>query len=238
VPEGSDIDDDEERARLVALHVAKAIQTLSAGLAHEIRNPLNAAKLQLELLERRIERDGADPKLLEPIGHVRSEIDRLGRLLSEFLAFARPPELVRRDHDVAALARNVVAHEQALAAQRGLTLELAVPELTGFIDSRSFQQILQHLVRNALEAARSHVTVAIDGDDRHLALHVEDDGPGIPDQVRARMFEPFFTTKDHGTGLGMSIVHSMVTLYGGTIAIASRPTGTRCDVTLPLRADP
>src|SRR6185436_20541605 len=86
-----------------------AIQTLSAGLAHEVRNPLNSARLQLELLERRLRRTAADPKLIQPVEQVNLEIERLTRLLNEFLAFARPSELVLADHDVQAIVCDVVA---------------------------------------------------------------------------------------------------------------------------------
>ena len=85
-----------ERERQIQSDRVLAIQTLSAGLAHEIRNPLNSAKLQLELLERRLKRGADDPKLLEPVELAHQEIERLTRLLNEFLAFARPPDLGAR----------------------------------------------------------------------------------------------------------------------------------------------
>src|SRR5690348_518011 len=86
-----------------------AIQTLSTGLAHEVRNPLNSASLQLALLERRLRRAAAGPKLIEPVEQVSHEIERVTRLLNEFLAFARPSELVLDDHDVSSIIHDVVA---------------------------------------------------------------------------------------------------------------------------------
>ena len=90
-------------------------------------------------------------------------------------------------------------------------------------------------MRNSIDAvsAGGHVTVALHGDAAHVHVQVQDDGPGIPDAIRSRIYEPFFTTKDSGTGLGMAIVHSMVALHGGTIDIATGPTGTRFAVALP-----
>lgn len=216
-----------------------AIQTLSAGLAHEVRNPLNSAKLQLEVLERRLRRDNGDLRLVEPVELVHQELERLTRLLNEFLSFARPSELGVGEHDVVAIARNVIAIERTLAEARGVGLELfAAGPVFGRVDAAKVHQILQNLVRNGIEAvgAGGHVAVMISGDRDAVRLVVEDDGPGIAEEVRRRIYEPFFSTKDTGTGLGMSIVHSLVTAHEGTISITSPPVGTRFEVTLPLRA--
>jgi signal transduction histidine kinase len=216
-----------------------ALQTLSSGLAHELRNPLNSAKLQLELLERRLRRNGDDPKLTGPLGLAHHEIERLSRLLNEFLAFARPPDLALGEHDAVALIREVIASERALADARGATIELVAPEpVVAYIDATKLQQIVQHLIRNAVEAVHpgGRVAVALHGDDDQLYVRVDDDGPGIPEAVQRRIYEPFFSTKESGTGLGLAIVHSMVTLHGGTIEIASTANGTRFEVAMPRRA--
>jgi signal transduction histidine kinase len=215
-----------------------AIQTLSAGLAHEVRNPLNSARLQLELLDRRLRRTEADPKLIEPVEQVSREIERLTGLLNEFLAFARPSELALADHDVPAIVREVVAAQKAFATARGAAIQVVgVSSLRAYIDAQKLRQISHNLVRNALEAVApgGHVTVTIDGNDDHVQLTVEDDGPGIPEAIQRRIYEPFFTTKEAGTGLGLSIVHGMVVAHGGTITVASSPRSTRFDVSLPRR---
>ena len=215
-----------------------AIQTLSAGLAHEVRNPLNSARLQLELLDRRLRRAEVDPKLIEPVEQVSHEIERLTRLLNEFLAFARPSELALADHDVPAIVREVIAAQEAFATTRGAAIQIAgVGSLRAHVDAQKLRQISHNLVRNALEAVApgGHVTVTIDGNDDHVHLTIEDDGPGIPEAVQRRIYEPFFTTKEAGTGLGLSIVHGMVVAHGGTITVASSPRRTRFDVSLPRR---
>jgi len=211
-----------------------AIQTLSAGLAHEIRNPLNSAKLQLGVLERRL-RHTDDPKLVVPIEIVNHEIERLTHLLNEFLAFARPTTLSLAEHDVVDVVRTVFEEERTLADASRATLELAGTSVVARVDAPKLHQILQSLVRNSLEAITpgGHVAVTVAKTEAAVSVCVVDDGPGIPDEIQKRMFEPFFSTKESGTGLGMSIVHSMVALHGGTIAVASSTTGTRIDVTLP-----
>lgn len=213
-----------------------ALQTLSAGLAHEVRNPLNSAKLQLELLERRLRRESSAPRLLEPLALAQQEIERLTRMLHDFLAFAHPADLSLGQHDVVAIARDVVEAERPLATARGANVELVADgAIMAHVDPAKIHQILQNLVRNAIEAVThaGKVTVALRSDHDNIRFRIDDDGPGIPDAVRARIYEPFFSTKDSGTGLGMAIVHSMVTLHGGTIAIDSNATGTRCEVALP-----
>lgn len=224
------------REREILADRLSALQTMSAGLAHEVRNPLNAAKLQLELLERRVRKQSQDPKLVEPIGLAHHEIQRLTEMLNEFLAFARPPELHLEQHDVIAVVREVVELERPYAERCGVALAFhgaGSAELS--VDPGKLHQVVQNLVRNAIEAAPSggHVEVEVKLAERALHVRVSDDGPGMTDEVRSRMFEPFFSTKEGGTGMGMSIVHSFVAMHDGRIDVATGGRGTQIDVALP-----
>ena len=214
-----------------------AMQTMSAGLAHEVRNPLNAAMLQLELLERRLRRAADDPRLLEPTELAQKEIERLTALLNEFLVFARPPELHPQEHDVVAVVRQVVDLERATAEQRGVILALDADPLQVLaeVDVAKVHQLVQNLVHNACEAVSpgGRVTVSVRVDDARCTIQVSDDGPGIPDDIVPRIYEPFFSTKEGGTGLGMSIVHSLVSLHGGSIDLRTGPGGTTFEVVIP-----
>jgi len=214
-----------------------AMQTMTAGLAHEVRNPLNAAKLQLELLERRLRREHDDPRLLEPSELAKREIERLTELLNDFLAFARPPELNVGEHDIVEIIRHVCDLERISAEQRGAMLAfVGSPEtLIARVDAAKLSQVILNLVRNAVEAvtANGHVTVALASAVEAFTVTVADDGAGIPPEAQARIYEPFFSTKEGGTGLGMSIVHSLVSLHGGTIALESSPRGTSFELTIP-----
>jgi signal transduction histidine kinase len=202
-----------------------AVRTLSAGLAHEVRNPLNAAKLQLELLERRLRRGDGDPRLLDAAELVRVEIGRLSKLLDEFLAFARPADLAATPTDLSGLARHVVELERPGADVHGVTLSIEGPEggVEALVDAPKIHQVMQNLVRNAIEASPrgGNVEVRVEPIDGGVAFRVRDQGAGIPPEVLAHIYEPFFSTKEGGTGMGMAIVHSLVTLHGGEIHVRS-----------------
>jgi len=227
------------RERRLQAQRMTAMQTMTAGIAHEVRNPLNAAKLQLELLDRRIRRSGVDLQILEPCELAQNEIERLTHLLNDFLAFARPPDLNALDHDVATIVRQIVELERPTAKLRGAKLEVVTPEhVIAHVDAPKLHQLILNLVRNALEAVGSggHVIVELSTNDTDLLIVVQDDGPGMPPEVRDRIYEPFFSTKEGGTGLGMSIVHSLVAQHGGTIDLDTGSSGTRFTVRIPRRS--
>ncbi len=233
----------ENRARIA--EKLAAVGTLAAGLAHEIRNPLNGASLQLQLLQRRLLRENIDLKIGDPITVVLAEISRLSNLVTDFLNFARPAELMREPLDLHQLANRVVALE--LEETRHLGLDLVVQghgqPVTINGDAQRLQQVVLNLVRNAMESLsevadpttfRSNMIVVECGQQQDgCFLAVIDQGPGIPAQQLPRIFEPFFSTKASGTGLGMSICHSVIDQHGGEIRINSKPGCTRIELFFP-----
>jgi signal transduction histidine kinase len=227
-----------ELARRAQMHEKlAAVGTMTAGLSHEIRNPLNAAALQLSVLERRISRlpAGAQGPLREPLTLVRDEIRRLDHILEDFLQFARPREFVAQPVDVHVVLGKVLDLLEGEVERRGLSLvrELApVPPVAG--DEERLRQVVMNLALNAIDATprgrtlRVSCEVApraeIDGP-AEVAIHVDDGGHGVSQELRDRIFEPFFTTKASGSGLGLSIVHAIVTQHGGTIEVDDAPGG-------------
>ena len=227
----------ERRARIA--EKLAAVGTLSAGLAHEIRNPLNAASLQLQLLERRIKRIASDdPKLLEPIDMVQREIARLSHLVDDFLRFARPADLYLRKFDANALIRHVIELQRPEAARAGIELRAELPDEILHVngDREKLQQVVLNVVRNGIEALEEtggNIQVSLGwAEGGMLLLRVRDDGPGIPDDILSRIFEPFFSTKPMGTGLGMAICHSLIQQHGGAIEVHCEG-GTSVDILLP-----
>jgi signal transduction histidine kinase len=215
-----------------------AVGTMTAGLSHEIRNPLNAAGLQLAVLERRIEK--LEPQLrgqlLQPLGLVRDEIRRLDHMLEDFLQLARPREVQMKPVDVSALVGRVLDLLEKDAERRGTRIErklAEVPAVAG--DENRLRQVVMNLALNALEASGGGcVTLSTATSGSTVTLTVDDTGPGVPKELRERIFEPFFTTKAQGSGLGLPIVHGIVTQHGGTLTVGEAASGgARFTVTLP-----
>jgi len=214
-----------------------AVGTLAAGLAHEVRNPLNSANLQLQVLKRRLGKTQLEAASAAA-DLVVKEIERLDHLVSDFLAFARPQPLQTKRTDPNRLVRAVweLLLPEAAAASVDLKLELAEPIEAVDIEEERMCQVLLNLARNAIEAAEGESQVVLRtkaadtaGD---VAMEVEDDGPGFPED--APIFDAFYTTKPQGTGLGLAIAHRIVSDHGGTLSVVSRPGCTRFTVLLPL----
>jgi signal transduction histidine kinase len=230
-------DEDEILRRVLRSERLAAVGTLAAGLAHEVRNPLNSASLQLTLLERRLNR-GDEPATVLPIAHViKSEIDRLDRLVREFLAFAQPRPLDPRPVDAAELLSAIAGliTPEADAAHVSIAVEVAqgTPPVLG--EAERLRQVLLNLTRNAVEAMSETGgqlrLLARAAGAAEVEIAVEDDGPGFGEELP--VFDAFFTTKSQGTGLGLAIVHRIVADHGGTIRVESRPGRTCFTLALP-----
>ena len=225
-----------ERDRLAALG------EMSAGLAHEIRNPLGAISGCVQMLSER-SGDGPDEAWNRLMGIIVRETKHLNRWIGEFLGYARPrpPEL--ETLDVARLARDTVLlarQDPELAAGVDVAFE-GPDEAWVRADAGQVRQVLWNLVQNALQAVtdqderrvRVEVDVVERGTDAETRVRVIDNGPGIPKEDQASVFEPFFTTRQGGTGLGLATVHRIVQNHRGQIRLRSTPShGTTFEVVL------
>jgi signal transduction histidine kinase len=213
-----------------------ALGTLAAGLAHEIRNPLNSALLKLQVLERRLRHaDRADP--LEVVDTIRAELGRVDHLLSDFLAFAEPLTLDVVRADLNGLVTELAGSVTSSAAMLGVEVELEVDPALGQVelDATRLRGVLSGLIENALEAMPEGGvlwlrTRARDADG-FVRVEIEDTGPGFPSD--APIFDPFYTTKASGTGLGLSIAHRVLSDHGGRILAETFPGRTRFTLLLP-----
>ena len=220
---------------------------LSAGMAHEIRNPMAAIRGSVEMLHSELElEDPAHEKLMQII---LRESDRLNRLISDFLSFARQDGRKQETIELTSLIKDIVFLFRNQFS--GITFtEVYEPEkqlVTGNPDQ--VRQVFWNLCKNAVEALENKGRIGIksmvkknaaaDGKNIGSLIEVviEDDGPGIPEEVAGNIFEPFFTTKKEGTGLGLFIVFQLLKLNAGTISISNREPepGTRTVVTLPQK---
>jgi PAS domain S-box-containing protein len=241
---GIGIDITERRAlekRAADAEALSAMGTLALNLAHEVRNPLNAAVLQLHLLGRHVDRLPVDEETRRALHHkaeiVGDEIGRLNRLLTEFLELARPRAPVRERVHFDKLVGDVLDLEQGSAVARGVAIERGLAgDCVLWGDPEKLKQVVLNLVMNALEAMKDggKLAVRLGGDGDQVRLVVEDTGTGIDPAALTQVFDPFFTTKEAGTGLGLSIVRKIVDQHRGDVRIESeRGVGTRATVVLP-----
>ncbi|NTX57707.1 nitrogen regulation protein NR(II) [Myxococcus sp. CA039A] len=224
------MEEDLERSDRLA-----SLGALSAQLAHELRNPLAAMRGSAQLLAQECSRDVVVQKLTNIL--VR-ESDRLGRLVEDFLRFARPPEPMRREVSLDALLAETVDMLRADPLARDVRVEVSAQErLTAAVDPDQLRQVLINLVRNGFQAAgpRGEVRVGLARSEKEAQIRVWDSAGSITEEMMGHLFEPFFTTRDGGTGLGLSTAHSIVRAHGGSIRVRSDPAeGTEFVVGLPL----
>lgn len=214
-----------------------AIGRMAASIAHEIRNPLAAMRGSIQMLRSEVENDSSQAELMEII---LRESDRLNRIITDFLSYARPPSLVQARVDVGDLLSQTFAllrHSPEIGANQTIEAEVPAEPLFADADEGQLKQVFWNLARNALQAMPQggtlRATLVRNSHDR-LRIAFTDSGRGMsPDQVE-HLFEPFSSTTG-GTGLGLSIVYQIIRDHGGTINVRSREgQGTTITVELPM----
>ncbi|GMV44292.1 MAG: hypothetical protein AMXMBFR64_60080 [Myxococcales bacterium] len=224
-----------------------AIGQLSAGLAHEIGSPLQVLGGRARML------DGAaeDPARVRATSAILvAQVERIGRIVQQLLSYARRRPAVIGPVALEGPVREVLDLVQYDARRRGVYVRLdAEPGLVAQADADQVQQVVLNLVSNALAVTPSGGEVGVSlesavvegpgGARRAVRIAVEDTGPGIPDDMQERLFEPFFTTRaaEGGTGLGLSVVKSIVTEHGGAVRFRSSPVGARFEVDIPAQEE-
>ncbi|HEX4419079.1 MAG TPA: ATP-binding protein [Kofleriaceae bacterium] len=230
--------------RLVIAERIAAWQEIARRLAHEIKNPLTPIQMAMDTLRKtwKKQHPSFGEILEESTATVMEEADRLKHIVSEFSAFARMPKPEFQRLDLNELVRSALVLYQGGAAPIEVKLFPALPRIDA--DKNQLNQVVLNLVENARDAigqrTDGHITVETrigEAGDRAM-LVVEDNGPGIPSELKDKVFAPYFTTKHAkgGTGLGLAIVHRIVSDHGGRIAVADAPGGgARFAIELPLR---
>jgi signal transduction histidine kinase len=219
---------------LVRTEKLYALGEFSAGLAHEIKNPLTSIKM---LMQRASEEE--EPLCAEDLEVIIEELDRIDRTVSRFLQGVRPSELTCAATDINRLIMDVIAITRTKIEKSGIRLEAALsPDLPRLqVDSASIKQIFLNGILNALQAMPEGgglaISTAISGEELHCTL--ADTGCGITPENLNSIFDPFFTTKEEGTGMGLAVAWNIARQHGGRLDIVSHvDQGTTLTLVLPL----
>jgi len=213
-----------------------ALGQLTAGLAHELRNPLGTIKASAEMLTKEILKSRPEV-MAEMVEYIRSEVDRMNGLVSSFLDFARPLQVRPVLADLKAVIEDVARHQSELAKHSGvaISVELADGSLEFPFDPDLLRVALSNLVQNGIQASANGQTVEIRAarSGENMIILVSDHGHGIQKEQLESIFNPFFTTKPQGVGLGLAIVAKIVDEHGGRIIVFSEVgKGTTFEITL------
>jgi len=213
-----------------------ALGELSAGMAHEVRNPLASIKGAAEILADRFK---PQDKEYEFAQIMIKEVERLNRVITDFLNFARPKPAEVQECSVDELLQSVLAltRKEMERNRVGLVARLAGDLPRVRVDPEPMKQVFLNLIINAIQAmpkgGELRVSTGVEGG--KIVCSIADTGAGIPERIRARIFDPFFTTKPRGTGLGLAIAHKIMRRLGGEIRFDSRENeGTAFHVVIPV----
>ncbi len=215
-----------------------AIGQLSAGIAHEVRNPLSSIKMSLQILEKRMQPEGND---LKRFRIAQREVEHLEKLVSDVLIYAKPLTPQMEPSDMRSVVEGSLAMVEKALDEKEIEVLREFPEDPGMVsvDQAMMRQALINIFQNAAEAMDKggRLRISLKSDPEHLILEVEDNGCGIDEEDRPHLFNPFFTRKNYGTGLGLTQVKKIIDQHGGEIAIRSRKgEGTCFVITLPRDA--
>ncbi|MDI6782508.1 MAG: ATP-binding protein [bacterium] len=216
-----------------------ALGQLSAGVAHEVGNPLSSIKVSAELIQRKFSNGTQEYKQSQ---YIIDEVDRLNTLITDFLAFAKPREPNITQTKIEPIVERTLALAHSQLTRKPYVLDWqnqTGPEDYVAVDEYQIQQVFLNLVLNACQAMANGgkllLTAFKHSSEPMLGVSFTDEGSGIPEEVRAKIFDPFFTTKEAGTGLGLAIAHQIIEAHGGKIELKSELNkGTTFTVYLPL----
>ena len=214
---------------------------LAAGVAHEIRNPLNTISIAAQRLAGEFTPTQDQETYLEFTQKIRSETKRLNEIITRFLALARDRQPQTDSADLASTVRDVMELIEVEAKQVGIDIRYRADEsVTVQIHPNQLKELILNLYNNSKEAFRGNPgRIALTGvrSGEWVELRFADNGPGIPENQRAQVFAPYYTTKEAGTGLGLATVHRIVTDVGGTVRVEETPGGGATFViTIPVAA--
>jgi signal transduction histidine kinase len=229
-----EIESDLELSRRLA-----AIGRLTAGVGHEVKNPINAIVVHLELLRNKL--GGSDNKAMRHLEVIESEIQRLDRVVQTLVDFSRPVELQLKEQDLRRVVSAVLMLASADLETRDVHVQSDLPDhpVLAKVDADLLKQALLNVVLNGAQAmaegGKLEVRLAEDG--RMALLSIHDQGSGISPEIRDKIFDLYFTTKKDGSGIGLAMTYRIVELHNGSIEVKSDPNiGTTFILRFPLNS--
>jgi PAS domain S-box-containing protein len=208
---------------------------ISAGIAHELRNPMGVIAGYTKLLSKKI-----DAALKPTVDAISGEITVMDRIISDFLSFAKPASLAISEINLRKMIGNCISI--AVGERDDISLAVDIPDLPAFRgDEVLLRQAFINLLQNSVEAMPQGGSFSLrafwtsDPSGSFLNIVLSDTGHGIPDEIKNKIFLPFFTTKEKGTGLGLAIVHKIIISHSGSISVESSGEGTAFKIRLPLQ---
>ncbi len=218
-----------------------AIGRLTSGVGHEVKNPINAIVVHLELLRTKLDLAGSDERAVRHLDIIESEIQRLDRVVQTLVDFSRPVELQLRDQDLRSVVSSVLMLASAELATRNVDVVSDLPPtpMMAKLDADLIKQAILNIVLNGAQAMEElgggKLTVHLRDEGRMAMLSIVDEGPGIPEAIRDKIFDLYFTTKKEGSGIGLAMAYRILQLHNGRIDVQSgRTTGTTFVLRIPL----
>ena len=216
-----------------------AIGRLTSGVGHEVKNPINAIVVHLELLKNKLGTENAPAA--RHLDVIDAEIHRLDRVVQTLVDFSRPVELQLREQDLRQVIGDVLALASEELSTRNVQLESWMPPnpLVANVDADLLKQAAINVIQNAAQAMPTggRLQVVLEEDRKHAVLRISDEGPGIPPEIREKIFDLYFTTKSEGSGIGLAMTYRILQLHHGSVEVQSElGRGTEFQLRIPLAA--
>lgn len=226
----------EERLRRMERYMG--LGSLAAGLQHEIKNPLSAVSIHIQLLCEQLASEPFDPEVAELLEVLQTEVQRINNVLDGFRNYASMSEIGRSAVDVTLLIEKLVRLLRPQADQQNVKIKIATPaEMLGLIqaDSVRLEQVFLNLALNAMAALPDGgvLRFRVSQQNEMLRIDVSDTGKGIPEEIQSQIFDPYFTTRHDGTGMGLALCDKIIRQHDGSIDFRTSPEGTEFTVLLP-----
>jgi len=219
-------------------HRLSELGTVAAGLAHDIRNPLNAIGMVIQRMENEVTVTDGEGDYKDFMTTFKNELNKLNVIIEKILQAAKFGRLECKETDIKPVIEQVIALYQYEAAERDIRIKAELSKGKASINEIAFKGILSNLIKNAIEAIDKNGSIEITAkfDANNLIIQIEDNGPGIAAEQINNLFKPFYTTKVSGTGLGLATAYKSAIDHGGDLSVESRSGGpTKFILTIPLK---